>query len=96
MADRPADQSCRRPVARAVPNDVRASGLKAPARVVLHHQAWIIQKGPRPMSRNLVYAIVAVLAVTSAVFGYQLYQERHQTGGVEIRLGDHGVTVETK
>jgi hypothetical protein len=29
-----------------------------------------------PMNRNVLYAIIGVLALAAAVFGFQLYQER--------------------
>ncbi len=48
------------------------------------------------MPRNLVYVLVAVLAVTSAVFGYQLWRERRQPEGVEIRIDDHGLSIEKR
>ncbi len=48
------------------------------------------------MSRNLVYVLVAVLAVTSAVFGWQLYRERQKTEGVDIRMDDRGISIERR
>ena len=46
--------------------------------------------------RNALYAVIAVLAVAAAVFGYQLYQERQNTTGIEINVGKSGVTIEKK
>jgi hypothetical protein len=37
-----------------------------------------------------------VLAVGAAVLGYQLYQERQKTSGVEISVGKSGLTIEKK
>lgn len=48
------------------------------------------------MTRNLVYIVAVVLAVTSAVFGYQLWRERQKTEGVEIRVDDHGISIEKR
>lgn len=48
------------------------------------------------MTRNLVYLVAVVLAVTSAVFGYQLWRERHKAEGVEIRVDDHGISIEKR
>lgn len=52
---------------------------------------------PRPaMNRNALYAIVGVLAVVAAVLGYQLYQERQKTTGIEINVGKSGISIEKK
>lgn len=48
------------------------------------------------MTRNLVYVVATVLAVTSAVFGYQLWRERQKTEGVEIRVDDRGISIEKR
>lgn len=48
------------------------------------------------MTRNLVSVVAVVLAVTSAVFGYQLWRERQKTEGVEIRVDDHGMSIEKR
>lgn len=48
------------------------------------------------MSRNALYATIAVLAVGAALLGYQLYQERHKTSGVEISVGNSGLKIEKK
>ena len=48
------------------------------------------------MSRNVLYIVIAVLAVTSAVIGYQLYHERQKTTGVEINIGERGISIEKK
>ncbi|NJL07623.1 MAG: hypothetical protein HC900_04685 [Methylacidiphilales bacterium] len=47
------------------------------------------------MNRNILYAIVAVLAVAVAVFGYQYYRDQ-QTSGIEMSIGDKGFSVEKK
>jgi len=48
------------------------------------------------MNRNVITLIVGVLALTTVVLGYQLYQERHKTAGVEISIGDRGISIEKK
>jgi len=48
------------------------------------------------MNRNALYAIVGVLAVVAAVLGYQLYQERQKTTGIEINVGKSGISIEKK
>lgn len=48
------------------------------------------------MNRNTLYLVVGVLAVTAAVLGYQLYQERQKTTGIEINVGKSGITIEKK
>jgi predicted negative regulator of RcsB-dependent stress response len=48
------------------------------------------------MSRNVLYLVIAVLAVASVVIGYQLYQERQKTTGIEISVGERGISIEKK
>ena len=48
------------------------------------------------MSRNLLYLVVGALAVVAMVLGYQVYRERQKTTGVEINIGEHGISIETK
>ncbi|MDI1342681.1 MAG: hypothetical protein PSV22_01085 [Pseudolabrys sp.] len=48
------------------------------------------------LNRNALYLVIGVLAVAVAVFGYQLYQERQKTTGIEINVGKSGITIEKK
>ncbi len=48
------------------------------------------------MNRNVLYLVIGALAVATAVFGYQLYQERHKTTGIEINVGGRGISIEKK
>jgi hypothetical protein len=48
------------------------------------------------MNRNGLYAVIGVLGVVVVVAGYQLYQERQKTTGVEISIGDRGISIEKK
>lgn len=48
------------------------------------------------MNRNTVYAVVGALCVVIAVIGYQLYQERTQREGIDIQIGERGLTIQQK
>ena len=48
------------------------------------------------MNRNILYLVIGALAAVVAVLGYQFYQERQKTTGVEISIGDHGISIEKK
>jgi hypothetical protein len=48
------------------------------------------------MNRNILYVVIGVLAVATAIFGYQLYQERQKTTGIEINVGKSGISIEKK
>jgi len=48
------------------------------------------------MNRNTLYVVIGALAVVTVIFGYQLYQERHKPGGVEISIGERGISIEKK
>lgn len=48
------------------------------------------------MNRNVLYLVIGALVVVTVVIGYQLYQERQKTTGVEISIGDRGISIEKK
>jgi len=48
------------------------------------------------MNRNVLYAIIGVLAIAAAIFAYQLYQERQKTTSIEINVGKSGISIEKK
>lgn len=48
------------------------------------------------MNRNILYLVIGALAVVAVVFGYQLYQERQKTTGIEINVGKSGISIEKK
>lgn len=52
-----------------------------------------IKKNSVPVSRNTLYIIIAVLVVGVAIIGFQLYQENQKTG-VEINLGENGISIQ--
>jgi hypothetical protein len=49
-----------------------------------------------PSSRNILYLAVGALVVIVAVLGYNLYQDRKEPKGVQINLGDKGISIEKK
>ena len=48
------------------------------------------------MNRNLLWLVIGVLVVATAVVSYQLYQERQKTTGIEINVGKSGISIEKK
>ena len=48
------------------------------------------------MNCNVLYLIIGALIVAVAVFGYQLYQERQKTTGIDINIGKSGISIEKK
>ncbi len=48
------------------------------------------------MNRNVLYIVIGALAVVIGVVGYQLYQERQKSGGIEINVGKGGISIEKK
>jgi predicted negative regulator of RcsB-dependent stress response len=48
------------------------------------------------MNRNVLYLVIGVLAIAAVAFGYQLYQERQKTTGIEISVGKGGIAIEKK
>ncbi len=48
------------------------------------------------MNRNVLYLVIGAFAVVTVVIGYQLYQERQKTTGIEINVGKTGISIEKK
>jgi hypothetical protein len=48
------------------------------------------------MNRNILYLVIGALAVVTVVIGYQLYQERQKTTGIEISVGKTGISIDKK
>ena len=48
------------------------------------------------MNRNILYLVISVLAIVTVVIGYQLYQERQKTTGIEINVGKSRISIEKK
>src|ERR1700716_2671554 len=49
------------------------------------------------MSRNnVLYLVIGALVVVTAVLGYNLYQDREEPKGLQINLGEQGLSIEKK
>ncbi|MET4724533.1 putative membrane protein YecN with MAPEG domain [Bradyrhizobium japonicum] len=48
------------------------------------------------MSRNMLYLVIGALAVVAVTLSYQVYRERQKTTGVEISIGERGISIEKK
>jgi hypothetical protein len=48
------------------------------------------------MNRNVLYLVIGALVVVTAVVGYQLYQERQKTTGIEVNVDKTGISIEKK
>lgn len=63
---------------------------------VLHSMSLILRKPHAnrevEMKRNALYVVIGLLAVGIIVIGYMYYQESRS--GINIRIGDHGVTIQ--
>jgi hypothetical protein len=49
-----------------------------------------------PQNTNMLYSLVAVLAVVAGILGYQLYEAKKEPKGVQINIGPGGVSMEKK
>ena len=47
------------------------------------------------MNCNTPFLVIGALAVATAVFGYQFYQEQ-QKSGIDISVGKSGLSIEKK
>lgn len=50
----------------------------------------------RVVNRNILYLVIGALVVATGFFGYQLYQERQKTTGIEVNIGKGGISIEKK
>ena len=57
---------------------------------------WDLNGADQTMNRNILYLVIGALVAATAVFAYQLYQERQKTTGVEISVGKSGISIEKK
>jgi hypothetical protein len=48
------------------------------------------------MNRNSLYMVIGVLGIAVVAIGSQFYHERQKPTGVEISIGDHGISVDKK
>ena len=47
------------------------------------------------MSRNTLSIVIAIFVVGAAILGYMVYQDQ-QTSGVEIKVGEGGISIQEK
>ena len=45
---------------------------------------------------NVLFLIIGALVIAVAVMGYQLYQDRHQPEGLNIKVGPNGLSIQGK
>lgn len=48
------------------------------------------------MPRNVLYVLIGALLVGTGILGYALYQEHQKKDGIEISIGQRGISVEKK
>ncbi len=46
------------------------------------------------MSRNTLYLVIGLLAAVVIVVGYLYYEESRKGTGIEIEIGEQGITIE--
>jgi hypothetical protein len=45
---------------------------------------------------NLLFLLVGVLVAVVAVLGYSLYQEKREPKGLQLNIGEKGISIEKK
>jgi len=45
---------------------------------------------------NVLYLVIGALVVAVVVLGYQLYDAKKQPKGVQLNIGERGISIETK
>ena len=45
---------------------------------------------------NVLYLVIGALVVAVAVLSYQLYGAKKQPTGVQLNIGERGISIETK
>ena len=48
------------------------------------------------MKRNVLYLIFGAVGVAALILGYQFYQDRQNSSGVEINIDDNGISIQKK
>jgi hypothetical protein len=48
------------------------------------------------VNRNIVYLVIGALVVAVGVVSYLLYQERQKTTGIEIDIGERGISIQKR
>ena len=52
--------------------------------------------GTQIVNRNIVYLVIGALVVAVGVVSYLLYQERQKTTGIEIDIGERGISIQKR
>lgn len=47
-------------------------------------------------NRNILYAVVGVLAIAVGILGYNLYQAKKEPQGLQINVGPGGLKIQNK
>ncbi|MDO8837285.1 MAG: hypothetical protein Q7V31_00040 [Parvibaculum sp.] len=47
------------------------------------------------MNRNGLYLVVGLLAIVAVIAGYLIYKEEQKTG-IDIQIGDGGISIEER
>ena len=53
-----------------------------------------VEKDFETMKRNFLYLICGAVGVAIVIFGYQYYQNRQKSDGVEIKIDDNGISIQ--
>ncbi len=48
------------------------------------------------MNRNALYLLIGALVIAVGVLGFSLSQEKQKKSGIDISVGDRGISIETK
>ena len=70
--------------------------LRCKGKAHVGQRFWGLNGQPPTMNRNTLYLVIGALAVVALVVGYLLYQERQKTTGIDINVGERGISIETK
>jgi hypothetical protein len=46
------------------------------------------------MSRNGLYAVIAILLIAIVGYGIYTYQQQQQRPGIEVRVDDQGISID--
>ncbi len=47
-------------------------------------------------NRNLLYAVIGVLVLVVAVLGWQLHDAKKEPTGIQLNIGERGISIEKK
>ena len=45
---------------------------------------------------NVLYLVIGALVVAVALLGFQLYEAKKEPKGVQLNIGERGISIETK